>query len=409
MVISPLKKRGLALYAFLLCSQSLANGLIYTREDLETLYQQKNAAEFFAHAKDLRPKERDSKWKKMLLDLLEKEIQKANNTTLYSTILPILAWPDIQEEEKTNYLYGLATKQKIASCQSEGSFEKCFKDLENLWPKLEKNPERGDIGLSILQAFASSNEEYPDDIWALFSHILDSMIRSKVSEFYCEKELVQDLYFRHIKKDLASTGAELDKSLWWKKIQASCLKKMTSFLKNKMMGAMNLSDHYTAFQMLQKHSLLTPVEQSAYLVSFLLYGPLVGDDFNRAWNTLKKMKENYSFRLHVFRELKNYKLLPGAIFASPDRQKRKVIVEQILAAFPEYVDYYLETCQQFYSGSKAFPYGNPVPHCVQAMETLSSLKKYSNYSSAYLKLKEHPKFKSAPLLRSTSRENREKF
>ena len=57
--------------------------LLYTKQDLNILYENRQYNEFLAHAKDLRPSERDDLWKRQTLEMAQLYIDEVNTKELF--------------------------------------------------------------------------------------------------------------------------------------------------------------------------------------------------------------------------------------------------------------------------------------------------------------------------------------
>ncbi len=68
-------------------------------------------------------------------------------------------------------------------------------------------------------------------------------------------------------------------------------------------------------------------------------------------------------------ELKKLDPLPDQIFASSDQIKKKAVTNHFKAHFPEYLDYYVDQCLNFYQGSLVFKNGNPTIRCQDLMNS----------------------------------------
>ena len=118
-----------------------------------------------------------------------------------------------------------------------------------------------------------------------------------------------------------------------------------------------------SFKVLESRGEMTEVEKSAFLVSYILDGPKIGRLFNLAWNELKKIGNDHSYRQRVLSRMRKMDPLPGRFFHLIDPNKKRILLTQLDRNFPEYLDYYTKTCLDYLEGKRDFPTGNPTPNC----------------------------------------------
>jgi len=96
----------------------------------------------------------------------------------------------------------------------------------------------------------------------------------------------------------------------------------------------------------------------------LLENPSPGQTQKIAWSDLLKLGNNYQLREKILKSIRSIDPLPGKIFKSSTQNKRhKVIVKNFAKNFPEYIDFYAQTCIKYVSGEKKFPNGRPALEC----------------------------------------------
>src|SRR5574343_829671 len=97
--------RNFLIFLFtLLFGQPLWGTAPYEMGDLETLYKENNYQEFLNHALDIRPSLRDSKWKKMVLeigvDFIKDKIARGQfDEKTLNYIESLTTWPILREDE----------------------------------------------------------------------------------------------------------------------------------------------------------------------------------------------------------------------------------------------------------------------------------------------------------------------
>lgn len=186
---------------------------------------------------------------------------------------------------------------------------------------------------------------------------------SDVSAFLCRKDIVKKTIVRQmievagIKSNPAHLANELDKMMnkdCWSQVR-------NEFEYSLVNGKYDLK--IISYKILEAKNGLNEADRSMFLISYLLEVPRVGRIFNQAWNELKKLGNDFSYRKRTLSKLKMQDPLPGRLFHINDTQKKKVLLREINKNFPEYLDYYTKTCLDYLDGSTLFPKGNPTPNC----------------------------------------------
>ena len=81
-----------------------------------------------------------------------------------------------------------------------------------------------------------------------------------------------------------------------------------------------------------------------YYTKYFLKSPVPSEKFNKAWNTLREIGENFPQRLKVLNKFKLLSPLPGKIFSPNNDQKKQTLIKHFSKYFPEYISYYKKIC-----------------------------------------------------------------
>lgn len=388
---------------------------IYSLKDLEILERQESYDEFFLHAKDVRPSERGPLWKAMVQNMAEgiafsKTTKKDFKRSTLAQIENLAEWPEIRENEifavkRSEYLINYfkeCVREKYPYCQAE--LEKSWRKSDLVLPTYvelglafsdilkqisqNKNPE----GLDQVTLSASSLKK--DEKVGLSSHsyeLFKNAFSIRFGSIFCLRENVKNAAFYHISK-LGLKYLEIPQARMklTELVSDNCLNVMTDYLHQKLTSTeQQLRD--TAYLVLDLKHLIREGEQDAYLMSFLLDGPEVGDTFNEAWSRLAKLGEKFDRRQKVLAKFKELDYLPDHLLSHFDGKKIKIILDRFKTYFPEYFDFYAKSCFNYFSGIGNFESGNPTLNC----EKLIKLSENTTYIDPQLlqKLKSLPRFK----------------
>ena len=163
----------------------------------------------------------------------------------------------------------------------------------------------------------------------------------------------------------------------------SCQKGLIPMLKKELVNE-KLLHQAIFYRVLIAWKGLTRQESDFFYTIYLLRGPVVGDIFNRAWNALSSLGQNFERRKELLGRLQKQDPLEGKVFASKDQKLQRVIRRHFSQNFPEYIEYYGKTCLAYLEGKKVFPRGNPTLECDDFFEEGKDL---ALMHSRYLKIK----------------------
>lgn len=332
---------------------------LFSIEDLSILEKQKNYEEFLNHALDLRPSQRNKKWGGMVQNMatgyissLIKRKQFAQKYFLF--IESLLSWPTLKTDEffliKRN-LYGVYYLKKCFQKNKNHKF--CSQELLNFWYN-NKDPE---VGLKLGQIIQKSKVSL--EVWPFYAKAASSPF----SNFYCKDKFLQRAIFKKISLVLEKEERHEKGQLKALNLLAhpNCWSLFLPLLKRNLFSNQQIYREHT-FKILDLKKFLSREEKDSFLTFYILKGPLVGQIFNQAWNTIKELGQSYLRRANVLKKLKHMDPLPDDIFALSNSNKRKTLVDFMYQNIPEYFSLYSKTCLQYLKGTK-FRAGNPTFYC----------------------------------------------
>ncbi len=336
----------------------------YTLKDLEVLTQEDNYDEFFSHALDIRPAERQGVWKEMLSKMADglgqsilnrSEISKEN----FLKIEKIYLWPALRTDDVFKGHRQAIGLRYLKQCLKLD--QPCWPDYKNFWEIDPKDPE-----LAIkLAELALGREGSPIPTW----NFLDVALKSPLSEFYCKKEFVLEAIFGKLEIDYIRLTKEGD---LLKKIDETvhpdCLISFNKWLQEKLLKPNRTIDRELSFQILSAQGKTSQEILDFFYTAYLLETPSQGDLFNLAWSRLNELSKNSTRREKVLAIFKNLDPLPDELFASSDENKKRIILSHFKLKFPEYLDYYSQQCLNYYQGKTTFKNGNPTMKCPDLMK-----------------------------------------
>lgn len=341
---------------------------LYQLKDLEVLETEKSYREFFGHAKDVRPSQRNEVWQQMTVSmamgLLNELKMTAGNipSSDLKMVLKISKWATLENDEFFVKNRDLTLIPYFRYCFTHRDFNQCYSELADFY---KKNKTHEEFGFALLKSLAQiKGKEQPTmdyllnvkpGIWPF----LTGLLKSPLSEFYCSQSPLKEAVEQKIIKEtyLNSNYNILDHFHpdCWKVIK----KDFISIL-------FNHTDPYTrkkVYSVVKKYVRLGQTDKQTYAMLQLLSGiKLDAQETLEFWDELKKLAKNYKQREKIQKKLSTMIPLPGAVFAGVTKQQ-KLIVKAISTYFPEYIDSYATTCLDHFTGVKQTPGGNPARHC----------------------------------------------
>lgn len=328
--------------------------------DLETLYKENNFQEFLNHALDIRPSLRDSKWKKMVLEISvdfikDKISRKQFDEKTLNYIESLTTWPVLKEDEIFFLRRNDFGVKFFEGCLTSEKKEVCISKINKFWSNTTlKNP---DLGLSLAKLLSENGHE--ENLWEYISFATNS----NVGEFYCKNALIKKELLKKIQTIIAGNLSTIDQKIAIQNsMSESCLTTIIPEIKKAFLDVESSLTKELYLKFLTITGNLSPEEKDFFLTLYFLEGPVIGDLFNESWNTIKELGQNYKKRKLVLDKLKGLNLLPDEIFATANEKRRETMLSHFYKNFPEYLDFYANTCIKFLEGN-SFPNGNPTLRC----------------------------------------------
>jgi hypothetical protein len=134
-----------------------------------------------------------------------------------------------------------------------------------------------------------------------------------------------------------------------------------------------------AMNLLSAKDLLTKEEEDLFAILYLLDGPVVGDKMNIAWKKVENLSSQYKKRQQILTEIKKLAIIPDRIFIDPNLSRNKAIINLFAKNFPEYLNYYGESCVKFLeNNSEEISNIASSVQCHEFLKTARSIKKSEN-------------------------------
>lgn len=337
----------------------------YTLADLEVLSNEGSHVEFFQHALDIRPSERQEAWKTMVSKmgdqysrsiLTKSEINRKD----FQKIESLYDWPSLRIDDVFKGRRQEIGQRFLRSCLKGDN--PCWNDLKAFWEKDKTDPE---VAFK-LSELTVNYKESPLSSWSF----LEVALKSNLSEFYCKKEFVMTALWGKIEIDYIKLGPEGD--LMRKidlTIHPDCMPSLILEARKRLFSPPKMLDRELAFQILKSQSKADTFVQDFFYTVYLLDNPSQGELFNYSWNRLRELAGKSTRRDAVMKKMRELDPLPDDILASLDERKKRAILNHFKTYFPEYLSYYTDQCVLYYGGKGSFPSGNPTVHCQQFMDS----------------------------------------
>ncbi|MBF0367521.1 MAG: hypothetical protein HQK50_18245 [Oligoflexia bacterium] len=163
---------------------------LYLFKDLDYLLQEKNYSEFFKHANDIRPAERDLQWKSMVNTMAESFVydQKKKKLVTFATLKELdqlLEWPLLKEN-----LFFIRGRSQIGLSYFENCFQAnaskalCLSQMIAFW---QEHPYDPDVALKMGKLAHLYGT--PENKEALL--FFDPLLRSEIADKACRDPLVR--------------------------------------------------------------------------------------------------------------------------------------------------------------------------------------------------------------------------
>jgi hypothetical protein len=357
---------------------------LYTLKDLAVLEQEKNFEEFLAHVNDIRPSERQKLWKdmyqSMAMEMIDYKLRtKDLSLKAYKNVETLGRSSALMNDEFFQLKRSIYAKSFFSNCYAQASdksgaerqkgIKSCDSELNSFWYFSKKDP---DIGLE----FAKIIERYGSSVptWPFYQRALSDSI----SPIYCEKPDIQ----RSIISKLTAESFDQDfdgnyKNLIKRFVPDKCFEKVVPALRMALQTTVtNGVEKEMAMNLLSAKGLLSKDEEDLYAILYMLDGPVVGDKMNLAWKKIEDLSSQYQKRLKILGQIKNLPIIPDKIFKDPNLPRNKAIINLFAKNFPEYLNYYGESCVKHLE-NKSESVGNIASsfQCNEFLKTARTLKK----------------------------------
>lgn len=352
---------------------------IYDIKDLKALKSDSSFREFFQHAKDIRPGQRDKEWDQLvqsmsmgLLDQLSKS--KSITDKDFELVKTISSWTQIKEDEFFLRKRNSVALKYFGQCFKTNSWDNCYNPMLDFYTKFDNSPESG-LNMAKLLVKHNSIMNTKDiseqiiikyDLWPFVS----AMAKSPLSEFYCHKEPMQLIVVNKLYQMTKSDKNFQVNNL----LHKDCFKALIPSFKENLLTANNPYIREKTYTILDHNSFISKTDRSEYYLLQLLDGVV----FNKkqtldSFELLKKIAEDYKLRDELLLKLKKIIPLPGKVFTY--KTKSALAISRGLSRyFPEYVDYYASTCLSHLSGESTTVGGNPATYCHEFYNTAKLVK-----------------------------------
>ncbi len=354
----------------------------YSMADLEALEKEQSYSEFFAHALDIRPSERNDYWKTMVQNMGEgllKAMAAKNRLERsdFQQMEELAGWSVL----RTNEFFRLK-RQEVAmrwftQCFNEDAnpASPCWQDVVTFWEIGRQEPDLAGRLLTLISPrlpLSVPQIENPAHrartlVTPLF--ILNPIIRSSLAELQCKKPDVQQVVWSALRQEwLNNIKGKTLSSILAQVAHADCWPALVPAAHELWSKGADNDTLTLSYLLLKSQQALTPLEKDLFQLHYLLGSPARGETFNLAWNRVQELATQPAQREAIMKVLKAWHPLPGDLFTDLDLTKRRTVARHLQRFFPEYLDFYARTCVEFFGGKRRFPEGNPASNCHELFE-----------------------------------------
>jgi hypothetical protein len=336
----------------------------YTISDLKILSAEKNYNEFFQHALDIRPSERDEKWKTMVERLGTQYLGDLGNRTKLEKaqldlVYKLSTWPIFKNNEfftrKRDYIF----LKDLKTCLKEDS-AKCSTKVNFIF-----NDFKHDISFSFdLVELLSPYKRNFSDLWPYAKPLASH----ELSEFYCNKKNFKNTVLDHL-YNVYSLQNKLSKD-----VHKDCIKVLGSELRLALSSPLRYQ-RKGAFRTLKEHGKLSQMDQSLYyLMNFMLNEKMDEKELDLTVLNLKTIANDFRLREMLLKQIQKLDPIPDGIFSTTPNDNGLVKTRVLYRYFPEYLDKYSRKCLNYLTGNTEYPNGNPTPRCHELFSLNKTLK-----------------------------------
>jgi hypothetical protein len=337
----------------------------YTLKDLEILYQNKEYKEFFQHARAIKPSDRNEYWKEMVQNSALQLVEQYGKDQTYSLnkvseLVDMFEWPILNTDDFFKIKVYTLVPKLLSLCLKEKKPLSCYQDLTPLTKNSENYPDLQVALYEILKPLSHTDQELA--LKFDFNQLLLPSLKHELSEFYCKKPIIQDFVLETAKLKNLVDDKELNSFVRY--LHPDCLRSM----ENLTVTNLKSLDPATSEISLKLALMINHTKYEHLLFVYLLKHPKKSEWLNYSWNYLEKLKNKPFEREELIKDLKEYSVLPDQIFKSKDDPLNEVIIKKIAVNFPEYLDFYSQTCINYLDGNLKSEHGSPTPNCFDLKE-----------------------------------------
>ncbi len=331
----------------------------YSIADLEVLKSGKSYEEFFKHAHDIIPSQRNEYWREMLTTMAtdfvdEKRSYKQYDSKTYKKIDELGNWSELKRDEFFQIKRNSYSLSYFRNCFTKKSKDSCRTQMEKFWKTANQDLETSYQMAALHYGLFPGVSGYK---------YLGQILQQAQDQFYCSKPIVKSIFISYLAHETLHQKGHAQRKIFMDGlISKSCWDKMVPTMKE------NLDDisperGRSLFFALHLNKVLSDVEYHEWMVRFFLRSPLPGELLNLSWNSLKSLAQDYSLRERVLKKLKQRDPLPGALFERLESSRSQALAFHLQESFPEYINTYAKTCLNYLEGKGNYPFGNPTPEC----------------------------------------------
>jgi len=362
----------LTLFSSLASSGGHAQVIKYNLADLEALEKEKNFNEFFNHAMDIRPSERQKIWKKMYQNMAiqyidEKLKNKDFSKEFFKQIENFNKMSFLLNDEVFQFKRNQFNLNYFKTCyQSTTSKTVCDMELENFWENSNRDP---DIALDLVEWLKDKNSQI--DSWKF----VDVIIKDQIAPIYCKKNIIVNSIIKKISdqsfnQNFDGNYGKIAQNL----VPENCLKELSPVFKTILSSnESNGLEKEMAFSVLDYRQELDSAQKDFYLSLYLFSGPVVGEKMNLAWKLVEVLGENAERRNQVIRKIKELDKIPDKLFYDPMNSRNKAIIAHFSKNFPEALNLYADECLTLLKGNND-PKVSSYLNCNQFFQSAIKLK-----------------------------------
>ena len=369
-------------FSFLICTllsfklEALENANTkYDLKDLDVLEREKNYQEFFAHAYDIRPSQRNKQWQKMYqnmaLMLIEDKIKNEDfSLTTFNTIENMARKFPLNDDEVFLFKRNLYAQKYFKHCfyksETKQASDSCNKELISFWENSNKD---ADLALNFIEYINDTQSNLKK--WPFYQ----TVVRDQIAPLYCKRVDVVNAILQKISEETFQEGFNGNyQKILNQNIPDKCLKETYPTLKSILTSTdSNGLDKELAFSILEAKEQLSADDKEFYYTIYLFSGPVTGEKMNIAWKYVERLSESLNKREKILSRLNEVNYLSDRLFQDPNLPRSKAIINHFAKNFPEILDYYAKNCINFISGNESVKV-NSLSSCHSFLKTAKNVK-----------------------------------